>query len=64
MLTTVTVNTELDELNAPDMSSITALLQNPGGQGISLREAITAANFDPGEDEILLICRAAKQRYS
>ncbi len=40
---TVTVDTVADE-NDGDTSSITALIATPGGTGISLREAIIAAN--------------------
>ena len=40
---TVTVTTTADELDG-DVTSILALLANSGGTGISLREAITAAN--------------------
>ena len=42
----------MDELDG-DTSSIAALTTNPGGAGISLREAITAANQDAAADTIL-----------
>ncbi len=42
----VTVTTTLDELNG-DTASFEALIAAPGGAGISLREAITAANRMP-----------------
>jgi uncharacterized repeat protein (TIGR01451 family) len=50
---TVTVTTTMDEVNG-DTSSITALISSPGGDGISLREAVIAANNTPGPDEIVL----------
>ncbi|MFK7730260.1 MAG: cadherin-like domain-containing protein [Pseudomonadales bacterium] len=42
-INTVVVDTEIDEDNG-DTSSIAALIADPGGAGISLREAIEAAN--------------------
>lgn len=46
--TTIAVTTTLDELNG-DTSSFEDLIDNPGGEGISLREALTAANEEaPG----------------
>jgi hypothetical protein len=44
--TTITVTTTQDELDG-DTSSFEDLIDNPGGAGISLREAITAANAMP-----------------
>ncbi|MEP3480789.1 MAG: choice-of-anchor Q domain-containing protein, partial [Fuerstiella sp.] len=52
MLSAVSVNNAFDVVNAPDTSSIAALLNDPGADGISLREAILAANSDPGADVI------------
>ena len=52
MLATVTVGNALDVVNAPDTSSIAALQNNDGGDGISLREAILATNNTTGVDEI------------
>jgi hypothetical protein len=49
----VTVTTTTDEVNG-DTDSIAALISTPGGDGISLREAIIAANNTPGMDEIAL----------
>jgi parallel beta-helix repeat protein len=43
---TISVTTTLDELNG-DTSSFEHLIGNPGGAGISLREALTAANAEP-----------------
>ena len=42
------MTTNLDALNG-DVSSVERLLENPGPDGISLREAIWATNEDPGE---------------
>ncbi len=50
--TTVTVDTVTDELDG-DTSSIANLIATPGGTGISLREAVSAANNTAGADEIL-----------
>jgi len=52
LLAVVTVGNALDIVNAPDTSSITALLNNDGGDGISLREAIAATNNTAGADTI------------
>ena len=52
LLSAITVSNATDVSNAPDTSSITALIANDGGDGISLREAITAANNTTGEDTI------------
>ena len=52
LLAAITVGNSTDVSNAPDTSSITALIANDGGDGISLREAITAANNTSGEDTI------------
>ena len=52
-LATITVTTTDDE-NDGDTSSITALQASSGGTGISLREAIIAANNTSGADTIVL----------
>lgn len=52
-LATITVTTFTDENNG-DTSSITALQSMSGGSGISLREAIIAANNTAGDDTIIL----------
>ena len=52
LLAAVTVSNATDLSNAPDTSSITALMADDGGDGISLREAITAANNTSGADAI------------
>ncbi len=44
----IVVTTSSDEVNA-DLSSLVALLENPGADGISLREALMLANNAPGE---------------
>ena len=49
----VTVSTTADEVNDTTVS-IAALIGAPGGAGISLREAIIAANNTPGADVITL----------
>lgn len=47
------VTTNLDIIDAPDLSSIDALTNDPGQDGaISLREAVTAANNTVGQDTI------------
>ena len=51
MLASVTVSNATDLTNA-DTSSINALTANDGGDGISLREAITASNNTTGDDTI------------
>ncbi|HTO48732.1 MAG TPA: DUF4347 domain-containing protein, partial [Burkholderiales bacterium] len=50
-LLTVTVSNNADSVNG-NTSSISALIGSPGGDGISLREAILAANNTPGADTI------------
>ena len=45
----VTVTNASDVVNG-DTSSISALIASPGADGISLREAVTAANNTPGAD--------------
>lgn len=45
---TITVGTNNDEING-SVSSVSALLSNPGPDGIALREVIEATNNDPGE---------------
>ena len=49
--TTISVTNTLDNING-DTSSIAALIAGDGGDGISLREAITAANNQAGADTI------------
>ncbi|MDA8564066.1 right-handed parallel beta-helix repeat-containing protein [Mariniblastus sp.] len=51
MLAAVTVGNSLDLTNG-DTSSIAALIASNGGDGISLREAITASNNTAGADTI------------
>ncbi|MCA9214778.1 MAG: hypothetical protein KDB27_17020, partial [Planctomycetales bacterium] len=51
MLAVVTVGNDLDVVNG-DTSSIVNLISVPGGDGISLREAVMAANNTAGNDEI------------
>jgi len=51
MLAAVTVSNATDVSNA-DTSSVSALIANDGGDGISLREAITAANNTAGSDTV------------
>ena len=53
LLAAITVSNATDLLSSTaDTSSISALIANDGGDGISLREAITAANNTVGEDAI------------
>ena len=53
LLAAITVGNATDILSATaDTSSIAALVANDGGDGISLREAILAANNTVGEDAI------------
>ncbi len=52
VLANVTVGNLLDVVNG-DTSSIANLIANDGGDGISLREAITAANNTAGGDNVL-----------
>src|SRR5262245_36854873 len=51
LLATVTVTNNLDVVNG-DTATIAALVNNDGGDGISIREAIEATNNSPGADEI------------
>ena len=51
LLATVTVGNSLDLVNG-DTSSIASLIASPGVDGISLREAISAANSTDGADTI------------
>ncbi|WP_425395590.1 choice-of-anchor Q domain-containing protein [Aeoliella sp.] len=51
VLAAVVVTNNLDTING-DTSSLAALEATPGEDGISIREAITAANNTPGADEI------------
>ena len=53
VLSTITVTTTADE-NDGDTSSLTNLEASSGGTGISLREAIIAANNTAGDDTIVL----------
>ena len=52
LLASVTVSNATDLINAPDVTTISALLADDGGDGISLREAITAANNNSDADVI------------
>lgn len=52
--TAVVVTTADDDVNG-NVSSIAALNANPGRDGISLREAITAANATPGSSTIYIM---------
>ncbi len=52
ILATVTVNTASDTIDGGDTSNITNLIATPGTDGISLREAIQAANNTVGADTI------------
>ena len=52
LLAAITVGNSTDFFNAPNTSSITALMADDGGDGISLREAIAATNNTTGEDTI------------
>ncbi len=54
MLAMILVDTTEDVVNAPDLSSVAALIADPGADGISLREAIVAANTDAALDVIVL----------
>ena len=51
LLATVTVSNNLDMVNG-DTATIDALINNDGGDGISIREAIEATNNSPGADEL------------
>jgi hypothetical protein len=53
LLAAVVVNNAANTVNG-DTSSIAALIATPGGDGISLREAILAANATAGTDSITL----------
>ena len=54
LASSITVTTSTDELDG-DTSSFDLLMMNPGADGeISLREAIIAANTQPGADTINL----------
>ncbi len=54
-LQTVVVTTTDDVIDAADLSTIDALLADPGADGVvSLREAVIATNNTGGTDEILL----------
>ncbi len=54
LLAVISVNTVNDLNDGGDTTSIANLLVTPGSDGISLREAIIAANNTAGADEILL----------
>src|SRR4029079_6790983 len=51
LLALVTVSNVFDVVNG-NTTSITSLIATPGGDGISLREAIQAANATAGADEV------------
>ena len=51
LLAGVTVGNNIDDINGIT-TSIASLISSPGADGISLREAIIAANATPGADEI------------
>ena len=51
LLATVTVTNNLDIVNG-DTATIDALVNDDGGDGISIREAIEATNNSPGADDI------------
>ena len=51
MLASVVVGNNLDIVNG-DLSSISALIADDGGDGISLREAVFASNNSAGADEV------------
>ncbi len=53
LMATINVTTTDDVVNG-DTTSVAALIANPGADGISLREAILAANADSGADTINL----------
>ena len=48
----ITVSNTNDLVNAPSLFPISLLTNNDGGDGVSLREAITAANITAGADSI------------
>ena len=52
MLAGVAVTNATDLVNATNLSTISALVANDGGDGVSLREAIEAANNQRGRDTI------------
>src|SRR5688572_8928460 len=53
LLATITLSTTLDEVDG-NTSSIANLIATPGGTGISLREAVIAANNSPSDDIIVV----------
>jgi len=55
----VSVTTTLDDVNG-DTSSINNLIADPGPDGISLREAIIAANNTSGSDTIRVRSRRSR----
>lgn len=54
-LATVFVTQDTDTSNAPSLATIAALIGDDGGDGISLREAITAANNDTTGEHIIFV---------
>lgn len=60
MLASVTVGNNLDVVNG-DTSSIANLIAGDGGDGISLREAILAANATAGADGITIAAALSGQ---
>jgi len=60
MLSAVTVGNNLDVVNG-NVGSIANLLSSNGGDGISLREAILAANNSSGPDQIVFDNSLANQ---
>jgi hypothetical protein len=52
VLASVMVTNNSDVTNAPNLTSIAALIANNGGDGVSLREAVMAANADAALDLI------------
>lgn len=63
MLAVVTVNSANDSVNG-NITSIAALLANSGADGISLREAILAANNTAGKDTIQLADNLANGAFN
>ena len=57
----ITVTTTVDEVNG-NTSSIANLIATPGGAGISLREAIIAANNTAGADTVLFAAATRKRK--
>ncbi len=59
MSSTVVVVTTADDLVNGDVSSVSALNANPGGDGISLREALRAADATGGSATVYILFSAA-----